>query len=782
MKRIDVINGGPADRTLLRPRLIALATAAAALLAACGGSDDKKRGDLSAELRRTAYGVPHVKADDEAGLGYGVGYAQAQDGLCVLAESFVTVAGERARHLGAGRSEPGSLGENIGSDYYFRLLNDEPAVQAALRAQSAPVRALMRGWVAGYNRHLAQAASSDLPADCRDRPWVRNKIGEADLIRLWRFYGTLNGSGDLIEAIATAEPAQADQGGAPLDLGRRSRPTASNALALGSEATRDGRGLLLGNPHFPWSGILRMGMLHTTIAGKFDVMGATLPGVPLVGIGFTPEFAWSHTTVSSAHSSFYRLRLDPADPTRYLVDQQSKPMQRRELSISVKGADGKLQTQSRSFYSSEFGWLVGWKDRQTAIALRDANWDNHRMVEEWYGISRARNLDELKTAVQRNVGNPWNNTLAVDKAGRALMLAATPVPRLPAERLRRCQSADDAALLESGVVMLEGRSDCHWEIDPKAPQPGIYAGGELPLLERRDFVHNANDSAWQANPAAPLRGFSPVISAQDRPLRERARFGLNAVSEALAGGKRLDMEQVQQLLLSNRAGLAERWLDDLLPACRGQADLAAACAALAAWDRKAELDSGIGLGYFEAFVSRLDKTLAERGEPADRLWRQPFDPARPLSTPSGLRVEDPAVASLLTDTLRAAVKQVDDSKLWADGRRWGQVQGATRGGELIGLHGGSGDLGIYNAMESRAPEDGRHREMLEGASYVQVVGFDANGPRAQAILAYSQSSDPASPHAADQTRLFARKQWISLPFSEREIQADPALRRSLIRE
>src|SRR3546814_4665927 len=69
----------------------------------------------------------------------------------------------------------------------------------------------------------------------------------------------------------------------------------SNAVALGKTATANGRGLLLGNPHYPWHGILRFYQMHLTIPGKMDVMGVSLPGVPAVAIGFTKDFAWSHT-------------------------------------------------------------------------------------------------------------------------------------------------------------------------------------------------------------------------------------------------------------------------------------------------------------------------------------------------------------------------------------------------------------------------------------------------------------------------------------------------------
>jgi acyl-homoserine-lactone acylase len=56
-----------------------------------------------------------------------------------------------------------------------------------------------------------------------------------------------------------------------------------------------------------------------------------------------------------------------------------------------------------------------------------------------------------------------------------------------------------------------------------------------------------------------------------------------------------------------------------------------------------------------------------------------------------------------------------------------------------------------------------------GTSYVQVVGFDERGPRAEALLTYGQSSDRASPRASDQLRLFSAKQWPRLPFHPEDV-------------
>ena len=103
----------------------------------------------------------------------------------------------------------------------------------------------------------------------------------------------------------------------------------SNAVALGSEATKNGRGLLLGNPHFPWLGAERFYQAHLTIPGKVDVAGGALLGVPIVLIGHTAHMAWSHTVSTSYRFTPFQETLVPGSPTTYLYDGVPVAMTKR---------------------------------------------------------------------------------------------------------------------------------------------------------------------------------------------------------------------------------------------------------------------------------------------------------------------------------------------------------------------------------------------------------------------------------------------------------------------
>src|SRR3546814_15116948 len=117
--------------------------------------------------------------------------------------------------------------------------------------------------------------------------------------------------------------------------------------------------------------------MHLTIPGKMDVMGVSLPGVPAVAIGFTKDFAWSHTVNTSVHFTLYKLALDPADPTRYRVGDDWHRLSREHVTIMVKGPDGRTSPVSHDFWNSIYGPVLSradglaW-DGTTAYAIRDA--------------------------------------------------------------------------------------------------------------------------------------------------------------------------------------------------------------------------------------------------------------------------------------------------------------------------------------------------------------------------------------------------------------------------
>jgi acyl-homoserine-lactone acylase len=93
-------------------------------------------------------------------------------------------------------------------------------------------------------------------------------------------------------------------------------------------------------------------------------------------------------------------------------------------------------------------------------------------------------------------------------------------------------------------------------------------------------------------------------------------------------------------------------------------------------------------------------------------------------------------------------------------------------GQKIPLPGGPGDPnGELNAIYQIG---GPGSVPAYGSSYIQAVTWTTGDPCPQAatVLASSESDNPDSPHYADQTELFSRRQWVTAAFCPAQVAAD----------
>ena len=719
---------------------------------------------FEANIVRTTHGIPHVTASNWRGIGYGVGYAYAQDNLCMLAEEFVTVAGERSLHFGPANKAISGFEpiENIASDTFFRGVIDLPRLRATMARASAPSVQLRTGYVAGYNRLLRDLGAGNVPVACRGKAWVK-PIGMDDMLRLGEKQALLAGSLALAPAIAAAAPPLATQPAQGASLGLPAIPETgigSNGWAFGAETTANGRGVLVGNPHFPWEGPSRFYQMHITIPGVIDVMGAAIAGAPLPTIGFNKDIAWTHTVTAARHFTVFELKLDPTDPTSYMVDGKSEKMTPKIVSVPMPNGAPPV---SRTLYNSRFGHVLampaaglGWTS-VNAFAMRDANQNNQRLLDTWVSIGQARTVGGIKQTVQTTLGIPWVNTIAADRNGDTLLADVTAVPNVSAAKIASCATPRSAPLAGNFVLLDGSRATCDWDAAPGTPVAGLMPASDQAVFERRDYVANSNDSYWLTHPAAPATPLSPILGTARTERSLRTRSGLLEIQRALATGK-IDQAVARDMQFANKSLAVELVLDEVLALCAGQADLVAACETLAKWDRRFDIDSR-GAYLFVAF---WDGAMAVRGK-----WAVPFNVNDPVNTPRDLITEGEIGAKLLA-ALRAGVTRLATENIAIDAR-WGDVQFAVRGTERIAIHGAHGNLGVLNVQMSDKVTGGlvpRH-----GTSYVQVVSFDETGVIADANLSYSQSTDPASPWYGDQTRNYSTKTWTRLPFTPAQVRA-----------
>ena len=183
-------------------------------------------------------------------------------------------------------------------------------------------RALIEGYVTGYNKYLKDTGIENLSPQCQNQTWVKEITPQE--LTAYMFSTSQMASGlRFLELAFLANPSDGNEY-LPYLGPRTSSSTSfnfadiinnskkfkvpqikneelgSNAWAIGKDHTEDDKGILLANPHFPHTGHLRFWQSHITIPGVLDVQGAALQGLPgIVNIGFNQNLAWSHTVSAS---------------------------------------------------------------------------------------------------------------------------------------------------------------------------------------------------------------------------------------------------------------------------------------------------------------------------------------------------------------------------------------------------------------------------------------------------------------------------------------------------
>jgi acyl-homoserine-lactone acylase len=721
------------------------------------------------EIRWTSYGIPHVKADDWAGLGYGYAYATATDVFCVIAKELVRMDGEMSLHFGSNE-------DNLASDIFHKALLGKQQVQLFQDSESERAGQFSEGYVAGYNRYMRDHAGK-LPASCEGESWVRG-MASADVAKLNIGLGIRYGLGRVSKEMAAAAPPQRESEVALLAHTDFDAPRGfgSNAVALGRAVTDSGRGILFGNPHYPWEGPSRFHMIHTTIPGEVDVMGVSLLTTTRVAIGFNKDIAWSHTVSTALRSTFYQLELNPDNPLQYRYGDSFRDIVPLAVTVSEADHKGGIAQSQHTVYFTHFGPVVESEDlpwtQTTAYAVRDANLANTRNGPTYDALNKARNIDEVEAAISLQ-GVAWTNTIAADRLGTAFYADISVTPNVDASLLERCRVRPDN--VPARAVVLSGNTqDCEWYEDDRSAIPGVLPAEEMPRLKRDDYVANSNNSYWLSNPQQPLEGYSPIIGDEGTARSLRTRAGLSFIQELLAQAGKISPADMQGLIYQHRNYGAELLLDDLLTLCTPEnssisvqgvaVDITASCTVLAAWDRRNAVNSRGGHVWREFWRT---------GRKIEGVYSVPFDVTDPVNTPRGLAVKNEEVRTALLKALANAQRRLSDANIPLDASI-AEIQFTERNGERIAVPGGEGWAGMWSMIIAELEPDKGYSPIIHGNSYMQVISWDKAGlVQPRAILTYSQSPEGDSAHNADMTELYTRSEWIDLPFTDQQIRADP---------
>lgn len=675
--------------------------------------------DLSSrvEIRRTAFGVPHIKASDLRAAAYALAYVQLEDHGPRVAVGLLRARGEMARWFGHDSIETDFLAQRS----HALAVEKYPLLDA-------DTREVYEGFAAGVNRYIEKHPDEFPPAFAprfTSYDVAARDIGGASAAAARRFLARIAPDPLRRPGAAGGEPPA--EGDDPIEEG-------SNAWAFAPSRTKSGRAILVRNPHLAWTAGYYEA--HVTVPGVMDFYGDFRIGGPFGVIGgFNKDLGWATTNNAPDLDEIYALDVDPAAVDRYLFEGTSLPLQRELVTVTFRNGSG-LSTETREFWRTPLGPVIH-RDGGIIYVLRAAGEADHRGGEQFLRMMRARSLAEWKEAMRMRARVNSNFTYA-DRAGNIFYLWNAAIPSLP-----HPSGGDTTA------VPARRTSDIWTRYVPFDSLPQL-------LNPKGGYVRNENDPPYHTNL---------------RQVLDRARFPANFPEPALSlrsqhslalidNSRKLSLEEIVALKHSYKMLLADRVKSDLIAAVRAAAPdstVQGAMELLAHWDNTAAPASRGGV-LFEVWWRRYLELIRP-----DSAFAQSWSPAMPTQTPSGLR-----------HAAKAA-----EAFAWAAGetaRRhgrydvaWGEVHRVRIGTVDVPVGGCSGQLGCFRVLNFRNDPDGR-RAVTGGDGWVLAVEF-TDVPRAYSVLAYGQSAREDSPFHGDQAAMFARGEMKRVLFTEQDIAA-----------
>ena len=217
-------------------------------------------------------------------------------------------------------------------------------------------------------------------------------------------------------------------------LPRAGRAGASNAWAVHGARATTGAPLLATDPHL-WLSAPSLWMLaHIEFPGV-GVIGATIPGVPVVAVGRNRLFGWGLTTTHMDDQDIFIEKLNPENPDEYLTPDGFAPIQTRTEKIRVAGAPSEEITLRWTRHGPVLPpdmYDVGAVTPAGHVAALSwtALTDQDRGVAGLLAIMRSTRLEDAVDA-GRFVVAPAQNVTMADRDGVGLFVAG----RAPARKL-----------------------------------------------------------------------------------------------------------------------------------------------------------------------------------------------------------------------------------------------------------------------------------------------------------------------------------------------------------
>ncbi len=687
-----------------------------------------------AEILWDQYGVPHIYAADRESMFYANGSAQMRNQADVLLRLYGESRGRAAEYWGPAYLQ---------LDRWVQLTGGPERAREWYAAQDPTFQKYLDAFAAGIN-DFAKAHPDAISPQWRVVLPVSgvDVVGHSLRAVHYMYMGSQERMQREVDQLLKSRSAQtqtAETRGALTQVDFLSNLSApqevpgSNTWAIGPPRSASRKAMLIINPHLMWGETFYRYMEIHLVGPGYDLYGAPQIGFPTPVVGFNPRTGWGRTVNTIDTVDFYELTVRDG---QYEFDGKLRPFETQTKLIKIRQPDGTFQEQKLEIRRSVHGPVV-FSGQGITVAMRVAGLDRPKMLEQWFRMGEARNLEEFKAALRMMAVPMWNANYA-DADGHIMLVFDGLVPK---------RKLGDVAYWSK--VVPGNTSGTLWT--------DYLSFDELPksIDPPSGFNQNTNEPPWsmtlpELDPSKYPAYMSPAFT-----LSFRTKRSLRMLTEERA----FTYEKLLADKHSTRMEIADALLPDLLKAAEASTNprVKKAAAVLSNWDRETETYSR-GAVLFQMFTDRYFRASNFN----DKL-RVKFDGKNPLNTGYGIGDNSTALKALEDAAIdcEAAYGSLDVS--------WGQVYRFASGNSDLPGNGADGVMGVFRTIHYGRPE-GKQNYAISGETFVCAIEF-STPQRAECALSYGNSSQHGSIHQEDQLPLIVEKRLHPVWRDRKDVEA-----------
>jgi acyl-homoserine-lactone acylase len=334
-------------------------------------------------IARDSFGIPHIYAETDAEVAYGLAWANDEDAFSEAQNLVYIGHGYMARKDGI---------EGAKTDFFVHAIGARKLVEEHYDKDLSPdFKKYLDGFVQGLNAYAAAhpdevKVKAAFPATAKDI--------------LTAYVVTMSALSHAPDYIGDAITGKYDNSSAGLQV--KQPPVGSNAFALNSSKTTDGKTYLCINPHMGMDGPLSFyeAQLHSNEG--LNIEGAMFEGTSSLAMGVNEDLGWGMTWNFFDRLDAYKLSMDPKRKLYYQFDGEYYKLEKRPVWLKVGlGKHHKIVIPVKKMtYWSKYGCTIKSDKSNNFYSIRFPGNESIMAGEQLYRMNKAHNYNEFWDALR----------------------------------------------------------------------------------------------------------------------------------------------------------------------------------------------------------------------------------------------------------------------------------------------------------------------------------------------------------------------------------------------